>query len=183
MGWIMEQARGIKVTYRLVAVIVAFLLYAALILLVVAIMAAAGASDHTVVALGRMFTYTSIGIVLAFWRWPSAILRPASALFLCLLERWPAIAGANFVERLSTLVLLISAPVVAYWVIDNTDLSSSYRWDDLLSVFKAMWPGTYDWEDHPIGWACKGLGLAVVGRFAFTPLFKWLNYGRIKNTP
>ena len=90
-----------------------------------------------------------------------------------------AFAGRNFAERLSSVFILVCLPVVAYWVILNTDPRSSVPFREVASVFWAMAPGTHEWKYHEIGWACKGLGLGVLGRFLLSPFVRWLYTGHI----
>jgi len=91
--------------------------------------------------------------------------------------RLSSIAGSNFAERLSSVFILVCLPVVAYWVILNTAPSEPFS--EIAGIFQAMTPGTFNWNYHPIGWACKGLGLGALGRFLLSPFVRWLYTGHI----
>ena len=68
---------------------------------------------------------------------------------LCLASR---MAGNNFAERLSTIVVLFCSVVVVNWLIFDSDF-----YNRPVSIFEAVWPGTGRWHWHPVGWACKVL--------------------------
>jgi hypothetical protein len=88
------------------------------------------------------------------------------------------LAGRNFAERFSSVLLLICLPVVSYYVIMNTDPRSSRPFQELFSIFLAAVPGTTDWDYHPVSWACKGFVFGLFGRFMLSPLAWWLYTGR-----
>jgi len=95
-----------------------------------------------------------------------------------LTSRVSVIAGRNFAERLSSVLLFVCLPVVLHYVIMNTDPRSSL-FSEAESVFLAAMPWTSDWKYHPIGWACKGFVFGLFGRFLLSPFARWLYTGRL----
>jgi len=165
----------------MVAAIIGFILYVGMILFLTWLLDRVGVPNREVIEIGKFMTYSAFGIGYLCWKWPYSLLRTPVTKFRSFVKQVPKIAGNNFAERVSTLILIVCIPVTIYWVFSKTNFHNSQPWSYLFDVFNSMWPGTSEWKYLSIGWATKGITLGLFGRFLFTPLFTWLKHGKVGN--
>jgi hypothetical protein len=80
---------------RFIGAVVAFIIFACLLAAVLVALDAGGASQATVLFVGKALTYSVFGVILVGWKWPQAILGPFKRLFVSLASAGDISAGST----------------------------------------------------------------------------------------
>ena len=62
--------------FRFAGAVAAFVVFACVLVALLAVLDASGASDRTVLFIGKAFTYSGFGALVIGWKWPQAVLGP-----------------------------------------------------------------------------------------------------------